>query len=65
MFSRTSLRHFIQQEDGSEKRSNRPTDFQLRILTSITVMSWKLARATCKEAAKLVGLNFYEIQKQA
>ena len=65
MFSLTSLRRFTQQEGGSEKHSSKPTDFQLHILTSITIMSWKLALVTCKEAAKRVGLNFYEIQKQA
>ena len=60
MFSRMSLPHFIQREDGSEKHSNKLTDFQLRILTNITIEAWKLARVTCKRAAKQAGLNYSE-----
>ena len=64
MLSRTNLPHFIQQEDGSGKVSNKPTDYQLRISSGIAIDAWNLARGMSLEAAKRVGLSYYETLSQ-
>ena len=64
MFPRTKVPHFIKREDGLERRSNRPTDFQLIILQRITSDMYKLTRVTSKLTAKRLGLCYSEIANQ-